>query len=282
MSTIALDRLPRPRSLFDFRMEAVSYELLTLERGQGVSRQAKIAGYFYHVLAGKVTAHSDQGDRIDVGEGDTLVVSGLLNHSIGNRSASSARLLVGAEPFEHLSWMKGAPSLQYIPADDPSPLVRRLHLAMALVIEEISDQKTPADQLTLERTAELILLYFIRLGAPETGRLEPFPWSDGRLMAAIAAMSAEPEKRWTVDQLARRAAMSRSAFALRFRQQLGETPMQMLSRIRVRAAAEKILQGQPISEAASSVGYGSEEAFSRSFKRFFGTTPGRWKRQGST
>ena len=271
--------MPRPRTLLDFRMEAVSYELLTLERGEAVSRSARVAGYFYHVLEGGIVARAGESEPIEVGRADTLVVSGLLDHTITNHGRAPARLLVGAEPFEHLTWMKGTPSLQYIAADDPSPLVRRLHLAMALVIEEISDRQTPIDQLTLERTAELILIYFIRLGAPEPGPLEPYPWSDARLMAVITALSAQPEKSWTVAAMARLASMSRSAFASRFRRQLGETPMQMLSRIRLRAAAERILQGVPIAEAALQVGYGSNEAFCRAFKRLFGVTPGRWKRQ---
>ena len=98
-------------------------------------------------------------------------------------------------------------------------------------------------------------------------------------MSAIEAMNAQPGDKWTVDLLAKRVHMSRSAFALHYRRTVGEAPMRTLTRIRLRTAAIKMLQGETILGAAQQVGYGSEEAFGRAFQRQFGTTPGRWIRK---
>jgi AraC-like DNA-binding protein len=81
-----------------------------------------------------------------------------------------------------------------------------------------------------------------------------------------------------VDQLAGLVHMSRSAFAARFKRYLGESPIRTLTRIRLKAAAARLLQGTPIPQAAAHYGYGSEAAFNRAFGREFGVTPGRWKR----
>ena len=259
-------------------MEDVSYELRTLRAGEAFDRQAGVAGYFYHVLEGQVTARTDSQADITAGQRDTVMVSGFRDHRIENQTRSSARLLIGAEPHEYLAWMNTGPSINVFHIADQHPLQKRLLLAMDIVVEEISNREVPPDQLTLERTAELILFYFIRMANPDRSRLDPYPWNDQRLMAAVAAMTNTPERNWTVQQLATLASMSRSAFAARFRDQFGESPMQMLTRIRLKAAAGRLSKGEPMEICSESAGYGSVEAFNRAFKRAFGMTPGRWSR----
>jgi AraC-like DNA-binding protein len=113
---------------------------------------------------------------------------------------------------------------------------------------------------------------------PIDGSLDPFPWSDPRLMAAIEAMNTDPARDWTVGQLASISNMSRSAFSERFRALVGDSPISTLTAIRLKLAARKMLEGESIYHAATKTGYGSEEAFNRAFKRQFNVTPGRWLR----
>jgi AraC-like DNA-binding protein len=207
-----------------------------------------------------------------------VVISGYAAHEVLNDNRTDARLLVGSEPFEHLAWLGSNPSITCHYAASGHPLVRRLLLAMDLVIEEISSTETAPDQLTLERTAELIIFFFFRMNNPITGVLDPYPWSDARLMRVLAAMNDDPARPWSVQQLAGVASMSRSAFAARFTAVLGEAPLQLLTAIRLKAAARRMLEGASIIDAAIQSGYGSEEAFNRAFKRRFGITPGRWLR----
>jgi AraC-like DNA-binding protein len=102
---------------------------------------------------------------------------------------------------------------------------------------------------------------------------------DPQIGEALRLMHAEPRRSWTVPALAKGASMSRSAFADRFRKLVGETPLDHLTQWRmVRAAA--MLRGQPsvkLSAVADSVGYESESAFGKAFKRVMGTSPGSYR-----
>jgi len=269
---------PKPHALHDFRMEDVRYEIVALEPGRVLHRKAEVAAYFYHVMDGEISADDGSNDPVVARLRDTVIVSGLIGHRIANRTKRAARLLIGAEPYQYLSWMKLPSEMRCIRASDRHPLQPRLLLTMELVVEEISDPANPGDQLTLERLAELIVFYLIRMAGPDSGRLDAFAWNDRKLMAAVSAMTVDPARAWTVDQLAALVHMSRSAFATRFKRYLGESPIRTLTRIRLKGAAAKLLQGTPIPQAAGQYGYGSEAAFNRAFGREFGVTPGRWKR----
>jgi AraC-like DNA-binding protein len=90
----------------------------------------------------------------------------------------------------------------------------------------------------------------------------------------LARLNESPERPWTVEGLAREAAMSRSAFSDRFRAVVGEAPIRYVTRIRLeRSAAMLTRTDATIAEIARSVGYGSEESLSRAFKARFGIGP---------
>lgn len=101
-----------------------------------------------------------------------------------------------------------------------------------------------------------------------------------RLVArALALMHARPAQSWTVEDLARQIGMSRSGFAERFTDLLGVPPMQYLARWRLQLAAQRLrLSDRPLALVAEEVGYESEAAFNRAFKREFGTPPATWRR----
>jgi AraC-like DNA-binding protein len=96
----------------------------------------------------------------------------------------------------------------------------------------------------------------------------------------LALIHAEPAKAWTVDELARVAGASRSALAERFSRLVGETPLAYLTNVRMQAAA-RMLEGthKTVVQIAADVGYESEAAFNRAFKRQFGEPPARFRRK---
>ncbi len=98
----------------------------------------------------------------------------------------------------------------------------------------------------------------------------------------LALMHARPAHPWTVEDLAHRVGMSRSGFAQRFADLLGQPPMQYLAQWRLQLASQQLrLANRPLAIVAENVGYESEAAFSRAFKREFGVPPATWRRNAA-
>lgn len=96
---------------------------------------------------------------------------------------------------------------------------------------------------------------------------------------ALAMMHAQPSHAWTVDELARKVGLSRSALAQRFNELVGQPPMQYLTRWRLQLAAQELTTAaKPLIAIATQVGYESEAAFNRAFKREFGMPPSSWRK----
>ena len=96
---------------------------------------------------------------------------------------------------------------------------------------------------------------------------------------ALSMLHAQPGHSWTVDELAQKVGLSRSALAQRFTELLGQPPMQYLARWRLQLASLELLNGsKSLVAVAEQVGYDSEAAFSRAFKREFGMPPATWRK----
>jgi AraC-like DNA-binding protein len=130
---------------------------------------------------------------------------------------------------------------------------------------------------------ESLFVYAIRAyasssAAPLKGWLAAM--SDKHLSKAIQAMHAGFDRGWSVESLAREARMSRSAFALKFRTVLGQTPLEYLTRWRMYKAGAMIRSNNmTFTEVASAIGYGSESSFSRVFRREMGEAPREYRRK---
>ena len=133
-----------------------------------------------------------------------------------------------------------------------------------------------------QHLAHLMLLQALRLhladgSAGSVGWL--FALGDKHISAAIAAIHAAPAHRWTLQALAERAGMSRSSFALRFKETVGASPMEYLTRWRMLLAGDRLMNSsEPISVVARSLGYESESAFSTAFKRIMRCSPRQYGR----
>jgi len=102
---------------------------------------------------------------------------------------------------------------------------------------------------------------------------------DGQIGRALAALHRDPTRRWTLAALAGEAAMSRSAFAARFKELVGESAVRYSARLKMQAAFVALRdEAASIGELAARFDYESEAAFSRAFKRFMGTSPGSVRR----
>lgn len=101
---------------------------------------------------------------------------------------------------------------------------------------------------------------------------------DSQIGRALGLLHARPSEDWTAESLASAVGMSRSAFAERFSALVGEPPIQYLTRWRMHLAAQRLREGRgSIAQIGFEIGYNSESAFSRAFKREFGTSPAAWR-----
>jgi AraC-like DNA-binding protein len=159
--------------------------------------------------------------------------------------------------------------------------VRRLSMLVSIVDEEAADQK-PGRDLILARLVEMLLIEALRAtqgkDAPP-GLLRGL--ADARIAVALRKMHADPERSWTVSELASQAALSRSAFFDRFTRTVGLRPMEYLLAWRM-AVAKDLLRSDaiPLDEVARRVGYGSASTFSTAFSRHVGQPPGQFARGG--
>jgi AraC-like DNA-binding protein len=102
---------------------------------------------------------------------------------------------------------------------------------------------------------------------------------DRHVGKAIGLLHARPADAWTVDELGRQVGLSRSALHERFVELVGSPPMQYLTHWRMQRAACLLREGDPtVASVALDVGYDSEGAFSRAFKRAVGLPPAAWRR----
>jgi len=159
--------------------------------------------------------------------------------------------------------------------------VERLATFVRLVAEEASERR-PGRELVLTRLVEILLVEALRGATAEDapkGLLRGL--SDPPLAKALRQMHAQLSRSWTVPQLAKAAALSRSTFFERFTRSIGMPPMEYLLAWRM-AVAKDLLRREElaIDEVAERVGYGSASAFSTAFSRYVGEPPGRYARAG--
>jgi AraC-like DNA-binding protein len=122
--------------------------------------------------------------------------------------------------------------------------------------------------------------YSLTLGAQQAGWLKGL--ADPQVGRALALIHHNPAAPWSAAALAREVALSRSAFVDRFTTLVGLPPIRYLTVWRLQTAKLNLRETQTtIAQLAHSVGYESEEAFSRAFKREFGQPPARWRAQQS-
>jgi AraC-like DNA-binding protein len=149
--------------------------------------------------------------------------------------------------------------------------------------EELREPR-PGGFLVAQQLAYMMLVQALRLHLEEglrggVGWL--FALADKQMNAAITAMHDDPAHRWTLQKLAERAGMSRSIFALKFKETVGASPMGYLTRWRMLLAGDRLNNSEDsISVIALSLGYESESAFSKAFRRVMGCSPRQYSRGG--
>ena len=156
-----------------------------------------------------------------------------------------------------------------------------LRWSIERMMQELRERQ-PGGFLIAQQLAYTMLIQALRLHlaeGPRGGVGWLFALADKQMSAAINAMHEDPARRWTLQDLAQRVGMSRSTFAQRFKETVGDSPMEDLTRWRMLLASDRLESSKdPVAAIALSLGYESESAFSTAFKRVMGCSPRQYGR----
>jgi AraC-like DNA-binding protein len=153
---------------------------------------------------------------------------------------------------------------------------------VARLIADESRSALPGASVVMNRLADVLLVEVIRafLAGRDCASRTLRALADPQIGKALVLVHERPEEPWTVDRLASRVALSRSGFAARFHDLVGEPPLEYVTRWRITRAAELLKDSDAaMAEVAERAGYASEAAFNRAFKRLEGVTPGAYRRR---
>lgn len=206
-------------------------------------------------------------------------------HHIVNLPNESAKLLLlcGAFHFErpaNFPLLNSLPPLIHIPGADG-----QVEPALAAIVDLIARESAVArsgTEVVLRRLTELLFIQVIRLWV-ELQAEKDAGWSralsDQAVGAALGFIHGAPAHPWTVNELASRVSLSRSAFSARFSTLVGEPPLTYLTRWRMVQATRMLKNEVGVATIAESLGYASEVAFRKAFKREIGIPPATYRRQ---
>jgi len=274
---------------------------------------AEHVAFFHFLTEGACKLRlSDGGETLDAAAGDLLLLPQEGKHVMGSdlhlapleAEAMAAAVNAVAPEFFHMRYGGGGQATRFVrgylscsrslsrPLFEALPPVLRIPVGdgpSAALLRELlqvgvreSSAWRPGAESLLAKLSELVFVEAMRryvetLPPGGTGWLAGV--RDPQVGRALALMHGQPAKPWTVDDLAREVALSRSALAERFSALVGEPPIQYLARWRLALAARALHpNGEPIARVAERSGYESEAAFSRAFKREFGMPPAAWRR----
>ena len=250
------------------------------------------------------------GDPIDVGAGEIVLLPHNSAHTFGselNPAPVPAREIIQPPRDGRLArivYGGGGAATQllcgYLGCDTPfSPLLSALPAVLKVSVRSTpsgawmeSSFRFAASEIAagrlgsttvIAKLSELLFVEAVRqcvAGLPPERRGWLAGLRDPHIGRALAVLHARPTETWTAESLAVEVGMSRSVFAERFTSLVGQPPMQYLAMWRMHMAAQYLREGRgSLAQIGAAIGYDSESAFSRAFKRQFGVSPGGWRQR---
>jgi AraC-like DNA-binding protein len=267
----------------------------------------------YHVVtAGRCFARRVEGEPISLQAGEVIVFTRADAHIMSSEPGMradppSADVLdiafAGQTPF-HINYADGGKGTTHLVCgylacdatpfnpllDSLPPIIKAgdpsggdggwLGQFIRFAVEEVADKRAGGETV-LTKLSELMFIDVLRryietLPAQNTGWLAGL--RDPFVGKALALMHDKPAENWTIEQLAKQSGVSRTVLAERFAELVGSPPMQYLGKWRMQIASEMLRNGSAnIAHISVTVGYESEAAFSRAFKKMIGVSPSAWR-----
>lgn len=296
--------------LESIRMQGSVFSRAELTAPWGVESGKLGWGVFHAVVEGSAWARlADGDDPVELQQGDVVLFPfgdnhlitdapdsptrhiGLLSsvdgrgmgHLVVHGGGDATSLICGKVAFERAHAhpvLSLLPPMLHIRNDDGrvSDIVESL---VDLIAGEV-DEPVAGSDTVVARLTDALIVYVLRayidgLDDTETGWLRAL--RDPHISEALALIHAGPEQPWTARTLASSAGLSRSAFFARFKEVVGETPAEYLTRWRIHIATRMLKEeGCSVATTAGRVGYATEAAFSNAFVRVMGVRPGAYRR----
>lgn len=302
---------PLGEALHFLRMNGAFYCRSELTAPWGLTLHPMPGYVWFHVVtSGRLWLETGQADARWVQPGDFALVPHGTGHSLRSEPGAAApwilelerelvsdtyeilrhggggaptTLICGAVRFDHptaLNLVEILPETIHIEASN-SPQTDWMHSTLRLIAAEAKEMQ-PGGEAVITRLGDILVIQAIRSWietdpAAQTGWLGAL--QDRQIGRAISLIHRDPARAWTVASLARELAMSRSAFAARFTELVGEPAMQYVTRWRMHLALDSLKEERAtVAQLARRLGYRSEAAFARAFKRVIGVSPGAVKR----
>ncbi|EKU97667.1 DNA-binding domain-containing protein, AraC-type [Leptolyngbya sp. PCC 7375] len=298
----------------DLRPEFSAPWLVTADPGNAFADSLQLGNKHivpFHIVAeGHCWVKTNQGICQDLSPGDIIIFPHGDSHILGNQLEGTptpitellpappwepppllkhggggdlTRLVCGflqCEDFLSHPFLKTLPAFMHVRAF-AEPTIPLLETGVRHIIQEANCSQ-PGSLCLLNRLVELMFVEILRGHMQSLSSQEQATGlaalNDPMIGQVLEWFHAEPARNWTVPELAKRVGMSRSALAQRFSELLGQPPMQYLTQWRLQLASRQLqTTNDGIAKIATQVGYESEAAFNRAFKRYVGVPPGAWR-----
>jgi len=290
--------LLKPKGLVSGRIEVGGATAIQWRKHKGIKCYAVVSGQCWLSVEGNAnTVHLATGDCFLLPPGPPFrIATDQSATPVESKTFHSARSPSGEVPHEdggecsfvgghfllagsHADILLGnLPPIVHIWKDSDKAVIR-------WVLERLNEEAnnlSPGSFLITEQLAYMMLVQVLRLHLAE-GPKEGVGWlfalSDKQMSAAISCVHDDPAHQWTVQNMAEHVGMSRSTFALRFKKTVGMTPIEYLTHWRMMLAGNRLENSNDsIYLIAASLGYESESAFGKAFRRVMGCSPRRYSR----
>ncbi len=275
----------------------------------GISFPGDLTGAMVHVVECGVVEMRSDGEVVRLEEGDVVLVPNANQHRVGTPGVSrftpmervrSERSHAG---YKSIDLGSGGPLRAQVFSAyftfrfrEVSPMLdavlgclwverrdrtEELDALTTLLMREVSAPR-PGLHLMSANLVELLFISLLRIHAEQLNSLRPGllrGMGDPRLARVLGEVSAHPERDWSLGMMSRIAGLSRSRLTALFKERVGMTLFEYVTHWRI-VRAQRLLRGSDLglSEVAERVGYGSDVALSRAFKRLTGISPGAWRR----
>lgn len=234
------------------------------------------------VMAGDQTERLGPGDLIFIEPGRDHVLASQPQGQDPSQDGSETLLLCGYCEFADgtlTPLLDALPSLTIVREEEFLK-----HPWLKSTLDQLSTEylsQQPGAELVVNKLTEIVLVELIRInfGRDSEGQFIA-ALSDKRISRALQQLHTNPETAWTLDTLSEKVGMSRAAFAKRFKELVGHPMFEYLTMLRIQRARELLRESNlPLYEVANRVGYESDLAFTKTFKKYTGTTPTRYRKQ---